>query len=374
MSGGAEMIKKLAIGLACALASWSSAEACSPPPPGYWKSLNLYSNLSASYRNTDGYVNPSATSDKMKTYLRISPLERLIDNAQVIFVGSTKFYSSGTIPNDAERSYVIAKFKVKHTLKGKKSKDYAYATTDDGIIPILNVKKASKEVKDNFKTFQQNERIKIESHSNPRFWDFSQLNNLKSYDELNRGTSCGSESIPMLTEKQRYLVIATQQNLIVEPIENENDALVIAIKKRLSAPFVRIGPSISMSDFIGSMERVKLLETKTCSSTKSVGNLAVKKTFKSKTNEKLFQTTYSQMLNEYFSQTRKEHNCRIGQEYLLYGHNDIPQTLSASWDEETLGYRFARVDNRGVLVSDITTHLILKDEPLSIADLSQANP
>jgi len=342
------------------------SQACPPPPPGYWKSLELYKKLSGSYRNTQGYVNPKPKSEILRTYLRVSPLEELIDDAEIIFIGTPKFNPAGAIPYDPNRDYLTVTFKVKEGLKGKSLRYFTYATPQDGIVAILNVEKSSQEIKDNFTTFREQEKRKIELHNEVGFWDFSQLNTLSSYDEAHRGTSCGAFSTPMLTKGQSYIFIATRTEVIIEPVANKNDMLVSAIKARLEKPFERMGPTLSVGQFMRKMDHVKVLETEICQDNR-VERISFEKVLSESSEDKLPATLYSEMLNEYFSQTRKKHICQQGQKYLLYGYNDIPNYFGS----ESLAFRFARIKNRDILLDDIATHLILIDDPISIDRLEQ---
>ena len=398
MKDSAKVIRKLVIGIACTLGSWSSAQACSyafKPSAAY-----NYSGLNLTYVNTSGYVNPEATKPQLRSYLLKSEFEDIIDDSSSIFIAKVKRKPLNSIGGN-DREYDRFIFNVEKTLKGNKYKKVEYTDSEGRIVPGLSKQEFNEELSRNYNQFLIEIEQQLNNHREFRFWDNPQFFKNEMFDEVLRGTSCGPNPTPILAENQLYLVIANgatfSERFIVEPISGKDDPFYQYVIDRVEKPFDRTGPKTTHKKFLKEMDFVKVVEIKSCS--KEIiekasadewkpylapgPSFSPKRIFDRHIQYKIisdihgdFSSDFQKELEEnypslfeYFRSKKSKVDCKFGEQFLVYGLYP-EEELSIFETYRTPIYRYARIKGGKVISDDIKTNInLVGNETFSVSEL-----
>jgi len=246
------------------------------------------------------------------------------------------------------------------------------------------------------KNFIEAIETRIVNRNSFAFWDAPILESTKMVD-VTKFTSCGEVQIPAFDFNRYYLVGLSSNGATVftEPLSDENDPLIAGAERIVTSG--KFSPDMPIDKFLNEMEFRDVVEIKSCglnlqnrnatsqvwspyhddwspyhdddlsrafniSQTefrKEIKFIRVGPSSKTDINIENLSDNYPALL-EYFKRDKSKVACQAGEQFAVYGDTDVfNRGVGFGRAPIIPKYRFARVENGMVRISDILTNYTL---------------
>lgn len=223
------MIKKLAIGLLCALMNWSSAEACS-----VWnenrKGEFVFDAISPYVSNKNwSAFDDDALAGLVKAQVSFDDI--LFSDS--IYIGKAKLKNTKITLSEYEKHPLqILKFQVSETIMGDEKDFVWYSEDGKNITPILT-RDYKVDGQPYGKGFQDTTDEMIASHNTFKFWD-TQIVPKSTLTDPYYMTSCGFRELPQVSLSSTYIIFEEEGEVKYFPVASQNDPYVKILKNAIT--------------------------------------------------------------------------------------------------------------------------------------------